>query len=77
MSTSQKVVDDAEKYLKMRHMMERAIRRLELEAKKALEKSEEMNRPLPERITLIAMSREKEKAASEMRIILEVIDETS
>jgi hypothetical protein len=72
--TPAEIIQDAEKYRVIRTMMERSLARLEKEAKVAMEKSEE-NRPLNDRFALMAMSREKQKAATEMRIILETVDE--
>ena len=52
--------------------MRDSIERLEKQAKKAEELSHDMSKPLPDRLGLIAMFREKQSIANELKLLLEM-----
>jgi len=61
-----------EKYHNLCQSMYDSITRLEKAAKIAEQKSQEMTRPLNERMMLIAMFREKTEIAKELKLLLEM-----
>jgi len=60
------------KYNELVRSMHDSIIRLEKASKKAEGLSQEMTRPLPERLGLIAMFKEKESIAKELKLLLEM-----
>ena len=62
----------AEKYDRLLLSIKDSINRLEKAAKKAEEFSQDMARPLNERMMLVAMFREKSAIASELKLLLDM-----
>lgn len=62
------------KYERLVMSIQDSIRRLEKASKIAEEQSHDMARPIKERLTFIAMFREKQAIANELKLLLEMSD---